>query len=584
MTPETREELAQLRQLLERISARLDVLEGSLRPPELQQTPGEPEVKPARPPRAPEFKEVSASPSRPGLEARIGSQWLNRIGIIAVLFGVAYFLKYAFESNWIGASGRIVIGLIAGIAVVVWSERFRRHGSIAFSHSLKAVGLGVLYLSLWASFQQYHLVPSGVAFGAMVIVTASALALALSQNAQVLAAMALMGGFLTPALVSTGEDHEIFLFAYLAILSATAVFLAVRRGWNLLVVTAFLGTFGYFVAWSSSFYSEQAFATTFFFVLLFYAIFLVPSVFISPQQGAQARGVFSVLLLANAVAVFFAIYWLFDNPQHRASLPWIVLAMAGVYIVGSRRVHVETMRLLHIAIALGLITVAIPLKFEAHFITLGWLVESAAILYIAARKANKLLGIGGLVALAFAVARLVFIDNFHPALAFWNMRVLLFAIAIAITAAIAHYGRKHQQQELWMTSAIAVTVLTLFGLDRELSFLLLPLVNTTGYGRNVAEEWRSAEIALNFARSAIWMAYGVAAMAFGFIKRVPFYRYLSLALLSITIGKVFLYDIEQLNQGYRVISFIALGIILLAVSYAYQRDWLKLAAKGEDRA
>src|SRR3954466_14058936 len=94
------------------------------------------------------------------LEQRIGSQWLNRIGIVAVLIGASYFLKYAFDNGWIGPAGRGAIGLLAGIGIVVWSEWFRRKTYVVFSYSLKAVGIGVMYLSLWAAFQLYHLIPA----------------------------------------------------------------------------------------------------------------------------------------------------------------------------------------------------------------------------------------------------------------------------------------------------------------------------------------------------------------------------------------------------------------------------------------
>src|ERR1700676_156504 len=101
-----------------------------------------------------------ASQSTDSMEAKIGQYWLNRVGIVAVLVGVSYFLKYAFENNWIGPTGRIVIGLLAGIALVVWSEQFRKNKHQAFSYSLKAVGIGTLYLSLWGAFQVYHLIPT----------------------------------------------------------------------------------------------------------------------------------------------------------------------------------------------------------------------------------------------------------------------------------------------------------------------------------------------------------------------------------------------------------------------------------------
>src|SRR5579862_3764238 len=78
------------------------------------------------------------------LESRIGSQWFNRVGILAVLIGMAWFLKLAIDNHWIGPAGRVIIGLIAGAGLIAWSERFRNRGFGAFSYSLKAVGSGIL--------------------------------------------------------------------------------------------------------------------------------------------------------------------------------------------------------------------------------------------------------------------------------------------------------------------------------------------------------------------------------------------------------------------------------------------------------
>ena len=91
----------------------------------------------------------------------------------------------------------------------------RRRGFAGFSYSLKAVGAGALYLSLWASFALYSLVPAAVAFCGMVLVTVAMAALAVWQSAEVLAGLALAGGFLTPVLVSTGENQEVALLSYL---------------------------------------------------------------------------------------------------------------------------------------------------------------------------------------------------------------------------------------------------------------------------------------------------------------------------------------------------------------------------------
>jgi len=145
--------------------------------------------------------------------------------------GASYFLKYAFDNEWIGPAGRIVIGLVAGMAVVLWSEHVRRSGYAIFSYSLKAIGIGVLYLSLWASSQLYNLIPNALAFFAMAAVTASTVGLALWQDAEIIAAFAALGAFITPVALSTGVNNAAGLFSYLFILDVGALILIRYRPW-----------------------------------------------------------------------------------------------------------------------------------------------------------------------------------------------------------------------------------------------------------------------------------------------------------------------------------------------------------------
>jgi uncharacterized membrane protein len=74
------------------------------------------------------------------------------------------------------------------------------------------------------------------------------------------------------------------------------------------------------------------------------------------------------------------------------------------------------------------------------------------------------------------------------------------------------------------------------------------------------------------------MLFGAALLGIGFWKKSAFLRWQALAILTLSIAKVFLVDTRQLSQGYRILSFLGLGILLLAVSFAYQRDWLGLRA------
>ncbi len=264
---------------------------------------------------------LNAAESHSTLESRIGSHWLNRIGILAVLIGVSYFLKFAFENNWIGATGRVAIGLIAGIAVVLWSERFRAKGYRIFSFSLKAVGIGVLYLSLWASFQIYHLLPSEAVFGCMLLVTAATCTMALTQDAEILAVFAISGGFATPGLLSTGQNREIALFCYVVLLDLGILALIAFKPWRRLLWMGFGGTLAYYLLWYFSFYNRSQFELTLIFATVFFAIYAAaPLLMLRQEKGAGMMPL--ALAFVNAVAYFLQAYAMISEISTTASWPF----------------------------------------------------------------------------------------------------------------------------------------------------------------------------------------------------------------------------------------------------------------------
>jgi uncharacterized membrane protein len=240
------------------------------------------------------------------LESRIGSHWLNRIGIAAVLIGVSYFLKYAFDNNWIGPAGRVTIGLLAGIAIVVWSERFRTRGYQIFSYSLKALGIGVMYLSLWTAFHVYSLIPSGVTFIAMLAVTASTTALAISQDAELLAAFALIGAFITPLLLATGENKELQLFSYATLLDLAAVVMVTRKPWRRLLALAFIGTLVLYIGWDFEFYNRSQLNLTLAFATLFFIIFAVAPLLARQPESETAPFAAVPLFLRSSTPAFIS--------------------------------------------------------------------------------------------------------------------------------------------------------------------------------------------------------------------------------------------------------------------------------------
>ena len=542
------------------------------------------------------------------LESRIGSQWFNRIGILAVLVAAAWFLKYAIDNQWIGPTGRVLIGLAAGAGLIAWSERFRAKGYQVFSYSLKAIGSGVLYLSLWAAFSLFHLLPASAAFGAMIVVTAFNGFMAWRQDAELLALYAIVGGLGTPLLLSTGENHEVALLSYLLLLDLAALVLVILKPWSRLLFGAFTGTALIFVAWAIADYSEAQFARTSFFVLCFFLIFAFAPrlVRVRAEDAKNVHGwdVLALVLLplANAVLGFLAFYGLLDRTDTQWASPWLAVAFAAFYLLmlrlpaaGWLRPAPAALASLHLAAAVVFLTIAIPLKAKGRWLTVGWLAEGAALIWVAARTRQLLLRILALGCLALGLGALVtinpdatntpFVARFGAYLV--GIAVFAFTAWIALreqTAIGAQSEHTVEKTDAWPTIAVAASLLVnaLILLAVSLEIYNYWSVHDLGAGWAVLEANR---IVAEFSYSAWFMLFGAILLAIGFARRSAFLRWQGLVLLAVSVGKVFLVDMSALSQGYRILSFLGLGALLLAVSFVYQRDWLNLrAAKHADPA
>jgi len=566
---------------------------GTTQPPHPPAAP----IPPAPPP--PQFLTQQPAEADRSLESRIGSQWFNRIGILAVLIGMAWFLKFAIDNHWIGPAGRVLIGLVAGAALIAWSERFRSRGFAAFSYSLKAVGSGILYLSLWAAFSLFHLVPSSVAFIAMLLVTAFNGFMAWSQDSELLALYAIVGGYSTPLLLATGENHEVALFSYLMLLNVATLVLIALRPWSRLLLGGFAGTVFFFVAWSWRFYFDSEFGVTAFFLSLFFLVFaFAPHLARLNQKidtGLMATRdalALVVLPLANASLGFLGFYLLVTNSGPSSASPWIAVAFAAFYLLLLRAPNLPdhtippALRSLDLVIAVVFLTIAIPLKTHGRWLTIGWLVEGAALLYLTRIVHQRMLRILALIALALGLVALLTINPMASTTILFNERFATYLAGIAVFAFTAYFAAHSRATEdplfpfSWKITAAAsviiVNLLILIAVSLEIhSYWALRY----SHGYTFPYEYRPYsvnEMYEQFSYSAFFMLFGAILLALGFFKNSAFLRWQALVLLAFSIAKVFLVDTSQLSQGYRIVSFLGLGALLLCVSFAYQRDWLNL--------
>lgn len=216
------------------------------------------QVAPGRPPASPE------SPEKPAFdwEQFIGAKLLVWAGCFALFLGAAYGIKYSFEHDLVPPVVRAAFGFLSGLALIVGGLRLNRDKYAVMRQSLAATGTLILYAVIFAasSHALWNLIPQAAGFGLMTVITAAAFLLAVRLEARVVAVLGIAGGFLTPVLLSTGEDNPFGLFGYIALLNADLLAVALRQRWHFLAGLGAAGTVFMQLGWWEKFYAAGGYA------------------------------------------------------------------------------------------------------------------------------------------------------------------------------------------------------------------------------------------------------------------------------------------------------------------------------------
>lgn len=209
-------------------------------------------------------------PSKPALptinwEQFMGVKLFAWIGGLAAFLGVAFFVKYSFDNNLISPELRVAIGFLVGLALVVGGVVLHRRKQYTVgAQALCATGVVILYAITFAARAYYHFLSwpgtwydALPAFGIMVLITATGFLLSVRLNALVVAILGMLGGFLTPILLSTGVDNPLGLFGYIAVLDIGLLIVAHHRRWHFLTALAAAGTALMQLGWSGEFFESQ---------------------------------------------------------------------------------------------------------------------------------------------------------------------------------------------------------------------------------------------------------------------------------------------------------------------------------------
>jgi uncharacterized membrane protein len=501
----------------------------------------------------------------------IAGRWLNYVGILALLFAVTFFLKYAFDNDWVGPRGRVGIGILLGAALYPWSQRLLNKGYKYFSEGIAALGAATLYLSLWAGWHYYTIFSQSAAFALMIVVTLATFAVAVGRNSERIALLAQIGGLLSPLLVSTGENHEIALFTYLAILGIAVLGLAWVRNWKWLLPLQLGATLIFFWAWYNEFYSEPESAITILFATIFFFLFAGIPVVRSWREGEPSE-LETGMVVINSGAYLVALHQMLW-PQHRWTLTVAVLALAAAHagaerlLPARRKAQTRVARILYGGQALTFATLAIPIRCEGKWITIAWAVEGAILIWSGLRIKFPVMRWAGFLLFAIAAGRLAVISI--PADTFMvNARFATFIVAVACFFAVSYFAVESAdkigaaENFMYRATAIAGNVLLIAALSLEIwdVFGRMPAL---GIDRGHAQE---------LALSALWLVYALAVLAAGTWKKLAVIRWQALTLLGVVIVKVFVFDLSFLEKFYRIVSFSLLGLALLFISFYYQRQ------------
>jgi len=521
------------------------------------------------------------------LENIIGTRWIGGIGIVAVILGVSFFLKYSFDNNLIGEAGRVMLGIVGGIAFLGTGEYLQQKKNLGrYAQILSGGGLAVLYLSFYAAFALFHLIPALLAAVGMVAVTTTGMMLSHRYSAYSLALVALLGGLLTPLVLSTGENQALMLFSYILLLDAGTLLLLRFRQWPSLAAVSLFSTALLYSSWHQAFYSADQQTIAFVAVTVYFALYNLYLLFFRVRQASSSTAD-HLVIFGSGLFLFLA----FLAQQESADgwpvrffallLAAIEIALAAFVSRGPASARMSVVS--YAALSVVMTVIATFISFERGWVLPAISIEMAILGWWACkldlpdfRWGVYLLGI--FVLMRFSYDALLSLDPFERFVPIFNRRFPGCAVSVASFYVLLYAGSRYKN--FLSVNERSVNAIIFF-ITQALSLILLSLEVHDFFYIDGADNDGSV-YAWQMSLSVLWALYASFLTGVGIAKRIRRARILGIVILGGAVLKVFFMDLSFLEPLYRIISFIVLGLLLLAVSYGYNR--FRHIIFGEDQS
>ena len=402
-------------------------------------------------------------PKQPSdLEKIIGESWINKIGILIVIIGVAIGAKYSIENELISPLTRIILGYLVGVGLLGFGIKLKPKFE-GYSAVLVSGSISIFYFITYFAYSFYNLIPQILAFAMMLIFTVFTVFAAIKYNRVVIAHIGLIGAYAVPFLLSSGSGRVDILFSYMLIINLGILFISIKKDWKSLHYSAFFFTWMIYGSWfadksfDSGLQGYEAlgigFATAFF--LIFYGVSLFNNI-ISKEKLDKIN---IILILLNSFIYFGFGYGIFNsNTKLDTYLGLFTLFNAVIHFVvlffiKSKKLADSTLFYSTLGMVFTFITIAIPIQLDGSWVTLLWIAQGTILFWIGKTKNIPIYEKISLPILGLSFLSLLEDWSFYryanngDIQAFWNINFLTGILAILGYGFVVYLSRKHAETE-----------------------------------------------------------------------------------------------------------------------------------------
>lgn len=492
-------------------------------------------------------------------EQTLGRNWFAIVGALAVVLGIGFFLKLAFDNNWINDTGRVVLGVTVGLALLGGGEYAQRRVP-RWAQPVTAGGAAILYLSIYAAFGLYELIPPDVAFALLAVVVAVASLLALRYESIVIGLLGVIGAFISPALLGPELSDLRLLGLYILLVDLGILGISTFRNWRWFTLVGWVGSYGLFAS-GLEFYPDFDPVPTHIVLTGVFLTFAAATPLFHILWRRRPGPADLSLMSLNATGYFaltFLILW--DGYSEWFGL--IAFSLSAFYgliaLLALRRSGTSArVTVFSLGIAVVFLTIAFPLQLDGYSVAIAWSAQGAVFVWMGFYLGRWQTRMVGLAILALALLHVVLfdawvdLDGFRPVL---NGRFATMAIAIvAFYAAGLFYWRNREASGQLEAEKPAVHILLGVANLITLGLFSLEIIDYFD-SRPYAEYVRSQDNLKFLSLTVLWAVYGSVVASVGLARDYPMARWAGLGLVSVAALKLLGFD--AFNVDLAPLSFI----------------------------